>query len=65
MPAMSSNKFEKYCEGIVSTLLDQAKCVDAFKVAVKTLNAVLDGNYGRDKAKDISLLPAAEKLCIT
>ena len=63
MPSMSTNKFEKYCQGIVSTLLDEAKCVEAFKVAVKTLDAVLDGNYGRDKAKkSIPLLLAAEKV---
>ena len=45
MPEMSSNKFEKYCQGIVSTLQDEMKCVDACKVAVKTLDAALDGNY--------------------
>jgi len=63
MPVMASNKFEKYCEGIVAALLDEKKCVSAFQEAVRILDSVLDGNYARDKAKDVSVLSAAEKLC--
>lgn len=63
MPVMSSNKFEKYCEVIVKALQDEKKCVSSFEGAIKILDSVLDGSYGRDKAKDISLLTAAETLC--
>lgn len=63
VPPMTSNKFEKYCEGIVSLLLDEKKCVNAFMAATKILDSVLAGNYDRDKAKDVSLLPGAKKLC--
>lgn len=65
MPQMLSNKFEKYCDGIVKALSNEAQGAKAFEAAVKVLDAVLAGNYSRDKAKDGSLLSAAEKICPT
>jgi hypothetical protein len=63
MPPMSSNKFEKYCEGLVLALTDEKKCTALFQEAVDILNTVLAGHYARDKAKDVSLLSTAEALC--
>ena len=63
MPPMSSNKFEKYCEGIVSVLRDEKKCLAAFEGAAEILAKALDDNFARDKAKDASLLSLAESLC--
>lgn len=64
MPPMSSNKFEKYCEAIVTILKDEKLCHASFKKAAKVLDTVLSGTYARDRAKDASLLSAAEKLCV-
>ena len=63
MPPMSSNKFEKYCEAIVTVLKDEKQCRAAFEQAAKVLDAALGGNLARDKAKDATLLSAAEKIC--
>jgi len=63
MPAMSSNSFEKYCEGLVVALQDEKKYVTLFQEAIHILDSVLGGQYARDKAKDVSLLSAAEDLC--
>lgn len=59
MPAMTANKFEKYCDVLVATLQDEKKSLKAFEAAVQVLDKVLGGDYSRDKAKDVSLLPAA------
>jgi hypothetical protein len=63
VPQMSSNKFEKYCEGLVAALQDENKCTNLFQKALSVLDQALAGQYDRDKAKDVSLLPAAESLC--
>jgi hypothetical protein len=63
MPPMSSNKFEKYCEGLVLALQNEKQWVTLFQEAVNILDTVLGGQYARDKAKDVSLLSAAERLC--
>jgi hypothetical protein len=63
IPSMSSNKFEKYCETIVATLKDEKKCLESFTKAVAVLDDTLGGIYERDKAKDASLLTAAEAKC--
>lgn len=63
MPPMTSNKFEKYCAGIVKALEDEKVCGAAFQDARQLLDAVLGGDYNRDRAKDGSLLAACEKLC--
>lgn len=63
MPAMSANKFEKYCEVIVGVLKDEKKCLASFDNATKILDIVLGGSYERDKAKDVSLLSACESQC--
>lgn len=63
MPVMASNKFEKYCEVLVTTLQDEKKCTELFNKAVQTLDTALGGQYARDKAKDVSVLSAAENLC--
>ncbi len=60
---MSSNKFEKYCESLVAALQDEKTCSKLFQEALHILDKVLAGQYARDKAKDVSLLPAAERLC--
>jgi hypothetical protein len=52
---LNSNKFEKYCEGIVKSLEDEKKCILAFQKACSVLDQVLAGDYGRDKAKDASI----------
>lgn len=63
MPAMSSNKFEKYCQEVVKALQDEKSCVTVFQNAITALDSILGGNYGRDKAKDGSLVAAAEAYC--
>lgn len=54
-PGMTSNKFERYCEGIMAALKDEKLCLAAFVAATKGLDAALNGDYGRDKAKEASL----------
>jgi len=63
MPAMSSNSFEKYCESLVVALQDEKKYPILFQEAADVLDMTLGGQYVRDKAKDVSLLSAAEDLC--
>jgi hypothetical protein len=61
--AMNSNKFERYCESLVSALSDEKACLGAFEVAAKILTTALGGDLSRDRTKDTSLLAAAEALC--
>lgn len=56
---MNSNKFEKYCEKIASAMKDEKSSASVFADAAKALDAVLGGNYARDKAKDASLFASA------
>jgi len=63
VPQMTSNKFEKYCESIMTTLKDEKACLAAFQKATLVLDNVLNGNYERDKAKDASLATDAEAKC--
>jgi len=42
MPAMSSNSFEKYCEGLVVALQDEKKYVTLFRGAVGILDTALE-----------------------
>ena len=56
---MNSNKFEKYCENIATVLQDEKQCMAIFSDATKLLDTVLEGDYGRDKAKDASLISSA------
>jgi len=60
MPPMSSNKFEKYCEGLVAALQNETKYAAIFQDAIQILDNILAGDYNRDKAKDSSVLIAAE-----
>lgn len=62
---LNSNKFEKYCEGIVKLLQDEKKCLAVFEEACKVLDEVLAGDYGRDKAKDASIHSDADELIRT
>jgi hypothetical protein len=62
MPAMTSNKFEKYCEFIVDILKDEKKCLPAMTDAIAVLDKVLLGQHSPDKAKDASLLTACETI---
>ena len=55
MPAMTANKFEKYCEALRDVLWDDVKCFAAVQDSCKILDAVLSGNYDRDRAKDSAL----------
>jgi hypothetical protein len=61
MPHMSANKFEKYCEKIKRDLWDEEKCLANMLLAKQVLGAVLDGNYGRDKAKDSGIFSQARE----
>jgi hypothetical protein len=63
MPAMTANKFEKYCDSVVAVLKDEKKCVASFQSAISVLDQVLAGDYSRDRAKDASLLSSAEAKC--
>lgn len=60
LPAMTSNKFEKYCETIVAVLKDEKKALPAMNAAIAVLDNVLLGQHSPDKAKDVSLLAACE-----
>lgn len=64
-PAMTSNKFEKYCQPIVNTLKDENKCLASFRKAIEILDGILLGSFERDRAKDVSLLARAEQTCKT
>lgn len=59
---MNSNKFEKYCEGIVAVLQDEKAYAALFIEACSLLDKALAGNYARDKAKDATLLGISEAL---
>lgn len=60
MDPMNSKKFEKYCQGIVAILLDEKRSLALFTDAATLLDSALGGDYGRDKAKDASLISTAE-----
>lgn len=60
MAAMTSNRFKRYCEKLIKTLQDDAKCTAAFTSALATLDSLLAGDYSRDNAKDAKLLGRAE-----
>ena len=62
-PAMTSNKFEKYCQQIVNALKDENRCLASYKKAIDVLNSILPGSFERDRAKDVSLLSKAEQAC--
>jgi hypothetical protein len=64
-PAMTSNKFEKYCQQIVNALKDENRCLASYKKAIDVLNSILPGSFERDRAKDVSLLSKAEQACKT
>lgn len=64
-PAMTSNRFEKYCQPIVNTLKDENKCLASFRKAIEILDGILLGSFERDRAKDVSLLARAEQTCKT
>ncbi len=55
MPAMTTNKFEKYCETLVQVLQDDASCRRAITDACNILDISLNGDYERDNAKDSTL----------
>ncbi len=59
MPSMQSNKFIRYCEKIVDVIVDENVCLKHYQKAVQALDSVLDGDYERDKAKDVNLLSLA------
>lgn len=63
MPAMTANKFEKYCDSVVAVLKDDKKCVTSFQSAISIINQVLADDFSRDRAKDASLLNLAEAKC--
>ncbi len=63
LPSMTSNKFERYCKSIVNTLRDERKCISTFIKAIEVLDGALAGDFGRDRAKDVSLLTSAEQAC--
>jgi hypothetical protein len=54
-PAMTANKFERYCESMRDVLWDDAKCLSALQQSCEILDKVLAGNYDRDKAKDSTI----------
>ena len=56
---MNSNKFEKYCEKVVAAFKDDKSAAIVFVEAVKALDSVLGGDYGRDKAKEVTLFSNA------
>lgn len=60
IPHMTSNQFEKYCEKIRNELWDEAKLTSAVNQACQVLDAVLLGNYDRDKAKDSTIQDQAK-----
>lgn len=62
-PAMTSNKFERYCQPIVNTLKDEKKCLASYRKAIEILDSILVGSFERDRAKDASLLAKAEQAC--
>jgi hypothetical protein len=62
-PAMTSNRFEKYCQQIVNALKDESKCLASYKKAIDVLNSIPPGSFERDRAKDVSLLSKAEQAC--
>lgn len=62
-PAMTSNRFEKYCQPIINVLKDEKKCLDSYKKAIDILDNILLGSFERDRAKDVSLLGKAEHAC--
>lgn len=62
MPAMTANKFEKYCEAIRDVLWDDATCLVKIQESCAILDQVLAGSYDRDKAKDSTIQTQAQTL---
>ena len=62
---LNSNKFEKYCDLLVKTLRDEKQCLAAFKESCEVLDTILAGDFGRDKAKDVSIHSTADFLLIS
>jgi hypothetical protein len=60
IPHMTSNQFEKYCEKVRNELWDEAKLTSSVNQACQVLDAVLLGNYDRDKAKDSTIQDQAK-----
>lgn len=61
MPDMTSNRFEKYCETLKTTLWHELSCIKAIETACRLLDDILAGNYERDRAKDSSIQIQAKK----
>lgn len=62
---LNANKFEKYCDLIVKTLQDEKQCLSAFKKSCEVLDTILAGDFGRDKAKDVSIHSTADLLLLS
>jgi len=62
MPAMTANRFEKYCETLKAVLLDDSSCIAKIQESCAILDVVLAGSYDRDKAKDSSIQTQAQTI---
>ncbi len=62
MPAISANRFERYCESLRDVLWDDGKCLATLQHACTILNDVLGGSYDRDKAKESTIQTQAQAI---
>jgi hypothetical protein len=62
MPAMTANKFERYCESLRDVLWDDGGCLASLQRACTILDDVLGGSYERDKAKDSAIQTQAQAI---
>lgn len=62
MPELVSNKVEKYCDKLRTTLWDELSCFDAIQRSCQLLDDIVGGDYERDKAKDSSIQTQARMM---
>jgi hypothetical protein len=61
MPAMTANKFERYCESLRDVLWNDEACLKALQKSCSILDQALGDDYSRDKAKDSSIQAQAKQ----
>ncbi|MEK7993511.1 MAG: AIPR family protein [Planctomycetota bacterium] len=62
MPAMTANRFERYCESLRDVLWDPGRCLQGLQRSCEILDQVLGGSYNRDKAKESTIQTQAQNI---
>lgn len=62
MPAMTANRFERYCELVRDVLWDEGRRLACLQDSCTILDQILAGNYDRDKAKESTIQVLARNI---